>query len=451
MGFRKDFAWGVASSSYQNEGSVTADGKGLSVWDVFTHEEGKVADKSNGDVASDQYRLWEKDVALLEELAVNSDRFSISWPRVLPEGIGRVNEKGLDYYDRLVDALLSKGITPYITLFHWDMPYELYLKGGWLNRDMPRYFAEYAEVVIRRLSDRVQHWITQNEPQCYISSSLENGEHAPGLRLGKKDLFLAAHHSLLSHGYGAQAIKAAAKTRPVIGYAPASWWLWSPLTENKEDVEACRNKTFAALENPLGGTGFWLDPVLLGRYPLDFLQTWEPYLPRISQEDMKVISEPIDFVGMNVYQTYVGRAGGEGTCENVSHRKGYAKTMASWPVTPKALYWGPKFYWERYHKPIVITENGMSNEDWIHLDGRVHDPQRIDFTHRYLSSLKRAAEEGVDIRGYFHWTFTDNFEWSRGYDERFGMVYVDFETRERVIKDSGFWYRDVILSNGECL
>ena len=310
MGFRKDFAWGVASSSYQNEGSVTADGKGLSVWDVFTHEEGKVADKSNGDVASDQYRLWEKDVALLEELAVNSYRFSISWPRVLPEGIGRVNEKGLDYYDRLVDALLSKGITPYITLFHWDMPYELYLKGGWLNRDMPRYFAEYAEVVIRRLSDRVQHWITQNEPQCYISSSLENGEHAPGLRLGKKDLFLAAHHSLLSHGYGAQAIKAAAKTRPVIGYAPASWWLWSPLTENKEDVEACRNKTFAALENPLGGTGFWLDPVLFGRYPLDFLQTWELYLPRISQEDMKVISEPIDFVGMNVYQTYVGRAGG---------------------------------------------------------------------------------------------------------------------------------------------
>lgn len=451
MGFRKDFAWGVASSAYQNEGSAKAEGKGLSVWDVFTHEEGKVADGSNGDEASGQYRLWERDVALMEELAVNSYRFSISWPRILPEGTGRVNEKGLDYYDRLVDALLSRGITPYITLFHWDMPYELYLKGGWLNRDMPRYFAEYAETVTKRLSDRVRHWITQNEPQCYISSSLETGEHAPGLRLGKKDLFLAAHHSLLSHGYGVQAIKAAAKSRPVIGYAPASWWLWSPLTESGKDVEACRRKTFAASENPLGGTGLWLDPVLLGRYPSDFLQAWEPFLPKISDKDMKAISEPIDFVGMNVYQTYVGQAGQGGVCQTVPRPSGHAKTMASWPVTPQALYWGPKFYWERYHKPIIITENGLSNEDWVHLDGRVHDPQRIDFTHRYLRSLKRAAEEGVDIRGYFHWTLTDNFEWSNGYGERFGMVYVDFETQERVVKDSGYWYRDVILSNGECL
>ena len=451
MSFREEFAWGVATSAYQNEGSAYVDGKGLSIWDVFTHEPGKTADGKNGDVSSDQYRLWERDLALLEELAYYSYRFSISWPRILPEGTGKVNEKGLDYYDRLVDTLLSKNISPYITLFHWDLPYELYLKGGWLNRDIPRYFAEYVDTVVRRLSDRVRCWITQNEPQCYISAALENGEHAPGVKLGRRELFTAAHHSLLSHGYGVQAIRAAAREEPFIGHAPASWWLWSPLTAGREDVEACRNKTFAVGENPFGGTVLWLDPVLTGKYPADIPDSWQSFLPKINGEDMKIISEPIDFIGMNVYQTYVGQANVNGCCDTITHKCGYAKTMASWPVTPQALYWGPKFYWERYHKPIIITENGMSNEDWVHLDGRVHDPQRIDFTHRYLKQLKLAAEEGVDIRGYFHWTLTDNFEWSNGYSERFGMVYVDFETQKRVIKDSGYWYRDVILSNGEII
>lgn len=451
MGFQKNFAWGVASASYQNEGSMDADGKGLSVWDVFTHEEGRIADGCTGDTACDQYRLLDRDLDILKELSVNSYRFSISWPRVMPEGTRRVNEKGLDYYDRMVDELLKRGITPYITLFHWDLPYELYLKGGWLNRDMPEYFAEYTRAVVERLSDRVDHWITQNEPQCFIGAALKTGEQAPGLKMGKKDVFLAAHHSLLSHGRSVQAIRAWAKKKPVIGYAPASWWLWSPVTEKREDIEACRAKTFEAKEDPIGGTSWWLDPVCLGSYPADGWKAYEAYMPKIGAEDLKIISEPIDFLGMNVYQTYEGKADGKGGCLTVDRKQGHGRTMAGWPVTPQALYWGPKFYWERYGRQLVITENGLSNEDWVHLDGKVHDPQRIDFTHRYLRKLKKAAGEGVDVGGYFHWTLTDNFEWTTGYTNRFGMVYVDFETQNRIIKDSGYWYKEVIRSNGENL
>jgi len=451
MGFKRDFAWGVASASYQNEGSRHADGKGLSVWDVFTHEEGRVADGYTGDTACSQYCLLERDLDILERLAVNSYRFSVSWPRVLPSGTGRVNQAGLDYYDRMVDKLLERNITPFITLFHWDLPYELYLKGGWLNRDMPEYFAEYTAAVVNRLSDRVTHWITQNEPQCYIGSALENGEHAPGLKLGKKDLFLAAHHSLLSHGRAVQAIRAGAKKTPQIGYAPASWWLWSPETERAEDIEACRARTFGTEDNPIGGTAWWLDPVCLGRYPEDGWKKYEAYMPSVGSGDMKLISEPVDFLGMNIYQTYVGRAGEQGGCITVEREQGAPRTMAGWPVTPQAMYWGPKFYWERYGKKLYITENGVSGQDWISLDGKVHDPQRIDFTHRYLRQLRRAAEEGVDLEGYFHWTLMDNFEWSTGYQNRFGLVYVDFASQRRILKDSAYWYRKVIETNGENL
>lgn len=451
MGFRKDFAWGVASSSYQNEGGAYADGKGLSVWDVFSHEEGRIGDGYTGDGACDQYHLLEQDLKIMEELAVNSYRFSISWPRVLPSGTGKINELGLDYYDRMVDGLLERNITPYITLFHWDLPYELYLKGGWLNRDIPEYFAEFTAAVVDRLSDRVNHWITQNEPQCYIGAALESGEHAPGLKLGKKELFQAAHHSLLSHGRAVQTIRARAKKVPEIGYAPASWWLWSPVTEKGEDIEACRAKTFCGEDNPIGGTAWWLDPVCLGKYPEDGWKKYEPCMPSLGSGDMKLISEPVDFLGMNIYQTYVGRSDKMGGCETVDREQGEPRTMSGWSVTPQAMYWGPKFYWERYGKKLYITENGVSGQDWISLDGCVHDPQRIDFTHRYLRQLRRAAEEGVDLGGYFHWTFMDNFEWSTGYQNRFGLVYVDFASQNRILKDSARWYRDMIRTNGENL
>ena len=451
MGFKKGFAWGAATASYQNEGAAFEDGKGLSIWDVFTHQPGRVADGTNGDVASDQYHHFQEDIDIMHRLKMNAYRFSLSWPRILPEGTGEVNQKGLAFYDRLVDDLLEKNITPYITLFHWDLPYALFLRGGWLNPDMPKWFSEYTSVVMDRLSDRVNHWITQNEPQCFISSGLEGGIHAPGLKMNKRDVLQAAHIALLSHGHAVTVIKDRARQTPVIGYAPASWWLWSPVTDNAADIEACRKQTFNAKEDQAGGTAWWLDPVFLGQYPQDAAEKVREFMPSIGPDDMRVISQPIDFVGMNVYQTYLGKAGTNGECETVDRTPGHDRTAYPWPVTPQALYWGPKFYSERYRTQIVITENGLSNEDWVHLDGKVHDPQRIDFTTRYLRQLRRAAEDGVDVGGYFHWTLTDNFEWATGYSNRFGLVYVDFATQKRTIKDSGFWYGDVIATNGNIL
>lgn len=451
MKFKEGFAWGAATASYQNEGGMAEDGKGLSIWDVFTHEKGRVSDGTNGDAASDQYHRIEEDISIMKELSMNAYRFSLSWPRIMPEGTGRINEKGLDFYDRLVDSLLERGITPYITLFHWDLPYELFKRGGWLNPDMPEWFAQYTAVVMDRLSDRVDHWITQNEPQCYIGSGMAGGIHAPGLKMNRKDYLLAAHHSLLAHGKSVQTIRAFAKTAPVIGYAPAAWWLWSPVTESAADREACRRQTFDASKDQVGGSSWWMDPVFLGCYPESGIKSVKEDMPVIGQDDMKVISQPVDFLGINVYQTYSGKAAADGSCVTVDHKPGFDKTAYPWPVTPQALYWGPRFFSERYHTPIIVTENGMSNTDWIHLDGSVHDPQRIDFTHRYLQQLKKAAAEGIEIDGYFHWTLTDNFEWATGFGNRFGLVYVDFATQKRIIKDSGYWYKKVIESNGECI
>lgn len=451
MKFPDDFVWGAASSAYQVEGAYNADGKGLSVWDVYTHEPGHILNRDTGDVACDHYRRFEEDVDIMGELNLKAYRFSVNWPRVMPEGYGRVNEKGLDFYDRLVDRLLDKKITPCITLFHWELPYELYLRGGWLNRDIAGYFADYAAAVVERLSDRVRFWITENEPQCYIGAAWQGGTHAPGLKVGQKDIFLAAHHSLLAHGHAVEAIRDTAKRTPVIGYAPASWHLWSPVSEEDADIEACRNETFRAGENPVGATSWWLDPVILGKYPETKGYSYEPYLPGIRQEDMKIISRPIDFIGMNVYQTYRGKADEKGGCTTVEAKPGNPQTNAGWPVTPEALYWGPRFYYERYKKDIYITENGLSNQDWVSMDGKVHDPQRIDFLHRYLLQLGRAVQEDIPVKGYFHWALTDNFEWATGYSNRFGLVYVDFESQKRTVKDSGRWYSQVIESNGGIL
>ncbi|MCE5344400.1 MAG: beta-glucosidase [Eubacteriales bacterium] len=448
MGFADDFAWGAATASYQNEGGAYEEGKGLSIWDVFTHQPGRVEDGTNGDVASDQFHHIDEDINMMHQLSMNAYRFSLCWPRIIPGGTGQVNRKGLDFYDHMVDTLLQKDITPYITLFHWDLPYDLFLRGGWLNPDMPKWFADYTTVVMERLSDRVNHWITQNEPQCFIGSGLEGGLHAPGLKMNKRDVLQAAHIALLSHGYGVQAIKAGAKLKPVIGYAPASWWLWSPVTDSPADIEACRKQTFNAKEEQAGSSAWWMDPVFLGHYPQDAAEAMRDYMPSIGSDDMKIISQPIDFLGMNVYQSYLGKADEQGECVTVKRTDGYDRTAYPWPVTPQALYWGPKFLSERYHTQIIVTENGISNVDWVHLDGKVHDPQRIDFTARYLRELRRAAQDGVDIAGYFHWTLTDNFEWATGFANRFGLIYVDFPTQKRIIKDSGFWYRDVIRSNG---
>lgn len=449
MGFRKDFVWGGASASYQIEGAAWEDGKGPSVWDMFCKQDNRIVDGRNGDVACDHYHLYQQDVNLMKEMGYQAYRFSLSWPRILPEGTGTVNEKGLDFYDRLLDSLLEAGITPYATLFHWDYPYALFRRGGWMNPDSPKWFAEYTQVVAKRLGDRLEHVFTLNEPQCFIGISYDTTEHAPGMHFPIWDTLQMAHHVLLGHGLSVQVLRDL-MPRAEIGIAPTCSAHY-PVSTDPQDIEAARQAMFDVPENTFWSASLWSDPIFKGEYPQQLYQRHGAHMPKIGAEDMKIISQPIDILGQNIYNGQAICSDGKGGYEFVRRPAGYPYTGAKWPITPEALYWGPKFLAERYGKPIFLTENGISCPDVVSLDGKVHDPGRIDFLHRYLRALRRAAEDGVDIRGYFHWCVTDNFEWAKGFTDRFGMVYCDFETQERILKDSAYWYRDTILANGDNL
>lgn len=451
MGFAKDFVWGAAAASYQIEGAAFEDGKGLSIWDVFCQKPGAIRDGHTGDVACDHYHRYKEDVAIMKELGLQAYRMSISWPRVIPAGTGTVNNKGLDFYDRLVDELLSKGIEPYITLFHWDFPFELYKKGGWMNPESSDWFAEYVRVVVDRLSDRVSNWITLNEPQCFIYLGHESGEHAPGVKMGIRELLQAGHNALLAHGKAVQVIRQYGKKKCEVGFAPVGS-IKAPASSSQRDVEAARKATFSMSRNDYVWVTTWFsDPVYLGTYPEDGLKAFEKEMPSIGQDDMKIISQPLDFCGVNFYHCPLVSCGSNGEPVVVERDPGYPRTSYDWPVSPEGLYWGPKFLYERYGKPVLVTENGMANPDWVAIDGRVHDYQRIDFLQRYLREYKRAAEDGIPLKGYFCWSVMDNFEWAEGYNQRFGLVHVDYKTQKRTIKDSGYWYRTVIESNGENL
>lgn len=446
MAFKKDFAWGVATASYQVEGAYNEDGRGLSVWDVFSHEPGKVEQGHTGDIACDHYHRYKEDVKLMRELGIKSYRFSISWSRIFPDGIGKFNEKGAKFYSDLIDELLANGIEPYVTLFHWDLPYELHKKGGWLNSDCVQWFADYAAKVSELYSDRVKYFITFNEPQCFIGQGNFSGVHAPGLKFGYKDIFQMCHNVLKAHGAAVIALRENAKQPIKIGYAPTCGVCY-PLTESPEDIKAARELYFRCA--PIGGSvmwsvTWWSDPIILGKYPEDGLCMYKEFLPEITDDDMKLISQPIDFYAQNIYNGIGVRMGENGNPEYEERYAGFPKTAINWPITPKALYWGPKFLYERYNLPIYITENGMSAHDVISLDGKVHDPNRIDFLERYLLQLEKAADDGADIAGYFLWSFMDNFEWAKGYTERFGIVFVDYETQKRIPKDSAYWYKEWI-------
>ena len=450
MGFAKDFVWGAATSSYQIEGTGRDFGKGQNIWDVFTKEPGRVYKGHTGDIACDHYHRFREDVAYMKELGLKGYRFSIDWSRVLPEGTGKVNEKGIDFYNALIDELLEQGIEPYITLYHWELPYEIYKRGGWMNPEIVEWFGQYARLVAERFSDRVKYFFTLNEPQCFVGLGFLQGCHAPGVKAPLRDTFEMAHNALKAHGRAVQMLRAYGKQNVQIGYAPTSGMCY-PEKETPKDIEAARKALFALpddLSNWTWNVSWWSDPVILGKYPEEGMKKYEKYLPVITDEDMKLISQPIDFYGQNIYNGRCIRMGTDGRPEEVRRPAGFPKTATNWPVTPEALYWGPKFLYERYRKPIYITENGMACHDTVSQDGKVHDPNRIDFLARYLKNLKRAAEE-IDIRGYFQWSLMDNFEWDKGYAERFGIIYVDFETQERIWKDSAYWYRDLIRRNGD--
>ena len=446
MAFCKDFVWGAATASYQIEGAWNEDGKGLNIWDVYSHQPGKIEDGSTGDVACDHYHRFREDVQLMKEMGLKGYRFSISWPRIFPKGYGEVNPKGMQFYSDLVDCLLENGIEPYITLYHWDLPYELHKKGGWMNDEIIQRFADYAAEVVKHLSDRVTHFITFNEPQVFIGIGCLSGGNAPGYKSTYQDVFQMAHNVLKAHGAAVKAMRAAAVRDIKIGIAPTCSAHY-PASEKPEDIEAARAHLFACPplgERVLWNVSWWSDPVIFGRYPADGLELYKDYLPEITPEDMELISQPIDFYCQNIYHGHEVEAGPDGKPVQTQRPFGAALNAMAWPVTPECLHWGPRFLYERYQLPFYISENGMSCHDTVSLDGKVHDPNRIDFMQRYLQEYEKATEDGADIRGYFYWSLMDNFEWTYGYMGRFGLIYVDYQTQERILKDSAYWYKSWI-------
>ena len=449
MSFPQEFIWGAATSSYQIEGAASEGGKGKHIWDVFSAIPGNIYESQNGNVACDHYHRFREDVAIMKQMGLKAYRFSVDWSRVLPNGVGEVNETVIAYYNALIDELLAAGIEPYMTLFHWELPYALYQRGGWMNREIVQWFGDYAKLIAQRFSDRIRHFFTLNEPQCFVGLSYVAGVHAPALKLPAKDTFQMAHNVLLAHGEAVRQLREHGKQTLKIGYAPTSSVTY-PASDQPQDIEAARQHYFSspALEDWAWNVSWWSDPVMLGQYPQEGLKAYAPYLPEIRKGDMELISQPLDFYGQNIYNGKCIRMGESGEPEEVKRYEGFPTTANGWPVTPEVLYWGPKFLYERYGKPIYITENGLANQDVISLDGKVHDPSRIDFLARYLGQLKRASKAGIDIKGYFHWSLMDNFEWCRGYQDRFGLIYVDYPTQKRIWKDSAYWYRDMIAENG---
>ncbi|MCC5576796.1 beta-glucosidase [Microtetraspora sp. AC03309] len=423
------FLWGTATASYQIEGAVSEDGRGVSIWDTFSHEPGKVRDGHTGDVACDHYHRWPEDVALMADAGLNAYRFSVAWPRIQPTGRGEVNQAGLDFYDRLVDGLCEKGITPALTLFHWDLPQALEDEGGWLNRDTSGYFADYAAIVAERLSDRVKMWITLNEPVVHMTFGYAMGVHAPGRTL-LLDALPVAHHQLLGHGLATAALRANGAEQVLITNNCTPVW---PASDDPADLAAAA--AYDTMHNRL-----FNDPLFVGSYP-DFSAFGVENLDFIHEGDLATIAQPLDGLGINYYNpTRISAPSTDLLPFDDAGVTGYPTTAFGWPVVPDGLRELLVSLKERYGTalpPVYITENGCS------YDG-IEDQERIDYLDGHITAIRRAQAEGVDVRGYFIWSLLDNFEWAEGYHQRFGLVHVDFETQKRTPKASYHWLRQLI-------
>lgn len=443
--FPVNFLWGAATASYQIEGAWNEDGKGPSIWDTFSHIPGNIANNETGDVAADHYHRWKDDVALLKKLGLKAYRFSISWPRVLPEGEGKVNQAGLDFYDRLVDSLLEAGIVPFVTLYHWDLPQALQDKGGWGNRSIVENFSCYTEVVAQRLGDRVKHWITLNEPHVFAYAGHYNGIHAPGLQ-SLPVANQAAHHALVAHGRAVSALRAMwpdAQAGITLNLS-----LSYPASERPADRQAAR------ISDGLLNRWF-LDPIFGRGYPEDILAFYGDAVPAVEPGDMKVIAAPIDFLGINYYSNRfvhsvsadVDPFGISSLNEDELLQAGYDVTAMGWPVMPDGLRELLVAVHREYNPPAMyITENGAAFEDTVE-DGAVHDPRRVEYLSEHFAAARRAISDGVPLRGYFVWSLMDNFEWSMGFGKRFGLIYVDYQTQERILKDSAKYFQRVVQAN----
>ena len=439
--FPSGFMWGAATAAYQIEGAWNEDGKGLSIWDTFSHQPGKIKRGDTGDVAADHYHRWEEDVRLMADLGLKAYRFSISWPRVVPEGTGAVNPAGLDFYDRLVDALLANGIEPFITLYHWDLPQALHERGGWPNRDVARYFAEYARVVAERLSDRVTYWITHNEPLVTAFSGYLAGELAPGIQDPAAAL-QTAHHLLLSHGYAVEALRAVAR-RPLQVGITLNLSPVHPASDSEQDHLAATR--FDGILNRM-----FLDPVFRGQYPEDVRALLGPTFPPTQPDDMGHVAVPLDFLGVNYYTRSVVRYDPNSpVIQATGVQPEGSEYSQMWEIYPPGMYEILARVWHDYRPAsIYVTENGIPVPDGLDLDRRVRDGRRIGYLRDHMAQIHRAIADGVPTRGYFVWSLIDNFEWALGYSMRFGLAYVDYETQKRTVKDSGRWYAGVIGENG---
>jgi beta-glucosidase len=389
----------------------------------------------------------------MKAFGMGAHDFSIAWSRVLPEGDGEPNERGLDFYDRFVDALLAAGVEPWATLYHWDLPLALYRRGGWLNRDSANWFGDYAALVVDRLSDRVSHWVTFEETESIIWYGYAAGVDAPGDTLALPELLVAAHNLLRAHGTAVQAVRASAKQPVKVGATPGAS-VGLPATGSPEDIEAARTQMFSVRTRDLDHIAWWYDPIFSGHYPEEGLELFGADAPPIEPGDMETIAQPVDFCGTAIFASKHTRDTGSGGIEILPYHPGMPRSSIGWAVLPEALYWGPRHLFERYGTPVLISGNDMAGHEWVTPDGLVHDHLRIDFMRQYLLQLECAIMDGIPVVGYFHWTWLDNFEISvppYGFSARFGLVHCDFETLERTPKDSAYWYRDVIRTNGVSL
>jgi beta-glucosidase len=439
--FPATFAWGVATAAPQIEGASTLDGKGPSVWDKFCREPGKVFNGDTLDVACEHYTRFKDDFAMMAGMGLKHYRFSLAWPRFFPAGRGKLNPKGIEFYDRLIDAMLAEGIKPWVTMFHWDLPQPLEDEGGWRVRGVVDAFSTYADTIVRAYGDRVKDWITLNEIYCFTRLGYGVGEKAPGAMEGEVVVNQTYHHALLCHGEGVRAVRQHGGDGARVGLTDNSY-IPVPVTETDANIGAAR-QIFVRENNRI------LDPIFSGAYSAEYLAATGPDAPQFETADFDLISQPLDFVGLNVYTGYFVRADEAGEPEALEYPASYPEADSPWlKLNPRAMYWGPRLLAEVYGvQNICITENGAGYDDGPPENGKVLDLHRLEYVRSCLVELKRAIDDGVPVTGYFLWSLLDNFEWQDGYNRRFGITYVDFETQERTPKLSADWYSAVVEAN----
>ncbi len=439
LSFPKDFKWGCATAAYQIEGAVNEDGRGKTNWDVFAHTPGKVFGGDNGDVACDSYHRYATDTQLLKNLGVSTYRMSLAWSRIFPEGRGKPNQKGVDYYNKVIDGLLAAGITPYVTMFHWDLPQAL--PGGWQNRDTALAYADYAGFMAGKLSDRISNFMTVNELRCFTDLGHSVGIHAPGLKLAPAEVNQVRHHGVLAHGLGVQSIRAHAKAGTQVGIADNTVF-YVPVMETPEHIAAAKKATREQ-------NAMFMTAIMEGKYIDEYLAQEGANAPKVQAGDMAAIGSKLDFVALNIYAPEWARADDNPKgYVTIPHIASSPRMASPWLIVgPEVAYWGVRQVSEMWGpQTIYVSENGASADDPV-VNGHIDDVDRVMYLRNYFGQFRRAVSEGYPLKGYFLWSLMDNFEWADGYSKRFGIHYVDFATQTRTPKLSANWYKEVIKQN----